>query len=86
MLPLYRAPHFTFRFAEDRLVGRFHLDGVEPGTPVSVFALDPATGERREPIAEAIADDGGWVNLAEPLVVRAGGGFVAAAGSRRCEE
>lgn len=43
MLPLYCDPHFAFRFAEDRLVGRFHLDGVEAGTPVTVFALDPAT-------------------------------------------
>ena len=86
VLPLYRDPHFIFRFAEDRLVGRFHLDGVESGTPVSVFALDPATGERREPIAEAVAGDGGWVDLSEPLVVRAGGGFVAVAGSPQSEE
>ena len=77
MLPLYRDPHFTFRFADDRLVGRFHLDGVEPGTPVSVFALDPATGERLGFIATAVAGAGGWVELSEPLVVRAGGGFVA---------
>jgi hypothetical protein len=86
MLPLYRDPHFTFRFAEDRLVGRFHLDGVEPGTPVSVFALAPATSERLEPIATAVAGDGGWVDLSEPLVVRAGGGFVAVAGSSRSGE
>lgn len=36
MLPLYRDPHFTFRFAEDRVIPRFHLDGGEPGTSVSV--------------------------------------------------
>jgi hypothetical protein len=77
MVPLHRDPHFTFRFAEDRLVGRFHLDGVEPGTPVSVFALDPVTGERLGLIAAAVAGDGGWVDLAEPLIVRVGGGFVA---------
>jgi hypothetical protein len=76
MLPLYRDPHFTFRFAEDRIIPRFHLDGVKPGTPVSVFALDPGTGEHRELLAEAVAGEGGWVDLAEPLVVRAGGGFV----------
>src|SRR5262245_42590892 len=35
MLPLYRDPHSTFRFAEDRRVGRFHFDGVEPGTHIS---------------------------------------------------
>jgi hypothetical protein len=86
MLPLYRDPHFTFRFAEDRLVGRFHLDGVEPGTPVPTFALDPATGERREPIAAVVAGDGGWVALPEALVVRSGGGFVAVAGSSRSGE
>ena len=82
MFPLYRDPHYTFRFAEDRLVGRFHLDGVEPGTPVSVFALDPATAERLGLLAEAVAGDGGWVNLSEPLVVRTGGGFVAVSSSR----
>ncbi len=86
MLPLYRDPHFTFRFAEDRLVGRFHLDGVTAGTPVSVFGLDPATGGCRELIAEAVVGDGGWVDLSEALVIRAGGGFVAVAGSPRPEE
>ncbi len=25
MLPLYRDPHDTFRFADDRLIPRFHL-------------------------------------------------------------
>lgn len=77
MLPLYRDPHFTFRFAEDRLVRRSHLDGVEPGTPVSVFAIDPVTGERLELVPTAVAGEGGWVNLSESLVVRAGSGFVA---------
>ena len=46
MLPLYEDPHFTFRFADDRIIPRFHLEGVEPGRPVSVFAIDPATGAR----------------------------------------
>lgn len=82
MLPLHRDPHFTFRFAENRLIDRFHLDGVEPGTPVSVFTLDFATGEGLELIATAVSGDGGWVNLSEPLVVRAGGGFVAVPGFR----
>jgi hypothetical protein len=77
MLPLYRDPHFTFRFAEGRIIPRFHLDGVEPGTPVSVYVLDPTTGERLGLIAEAVAGGEGWVDLAEPLVVLAGGGFVA---------
>ena len=29
MLPLYHDLHFTFRFADDRLIPRFHLEGVE---------------------------------------------------------
>jgi hypothetical protein len=86
MVPLYCDPHFTFRFADDRLVPRFHLDGVEPGTPVSVFAIDPESGERQGLIAAAVAGDGGWVDLAEPLIVRSGGGFVAVPASPRLRE
>jgi hypothetical protein len=85
MIPLHRDPHFTFRFADDRLIPRFHLEGVEPGTPVSVFAIDPESGERLGLIAAAVAGDGGWVDLPEPLVVRAGSGFVAVPGSPRLE-
>jgi hypothetical protein len=77
MLPLYRDPHFTFRFADDRIIPRFHLEGVQAGRRVFVFRLDPATGERLGLIAEATVGDGGWVGLAEPIVVRAGGAFVA---------
>lgn len=75
MTPLHRDPHFTFRFDDDRLIPRFHLDGIAPGTRVTVFALDP--GNRHGVLAKATAGDGGWVDLPEPLVVRAGGGFVA---------
>ena len=46
MLPLYEDPHFTFRFAEDRIIPRFHLEGVEAGRRVSVFKIDPDTNER----------------------------------------
>ena len=77
MLPLYHDPHFTFRFADDRTVPRFHLEGVEAGRRVSVFKIDPGTGERLGLIASATAGEGGWVDLAEPIMVRAGGGFVA---------
>ena len=59
MLPLYHDPHFTFRFADDRIIPRFHLEGVEAGRRVAVFRIDPATGVR--------------LGLPEPLVVRAGG-------------
>jgi hypothetical protein len=27
MLPLYEDPCFTFRFADDRIIPRFHLEG-----------------------------------------------------------
>ena len=77
MLPLYQDPHYTFRFADDRIIPRFHLEGVEAGRRVSVFNLDPATGERLGLIATGTVGDGGWVDLHEPFVVRAGGGFVA---------
>ena len=46
MLPLYKDAWFTFRFADDRLIPRFHLDGVEPGRGVLVFKIDPDTGKR----------------------------------------
>src|SRR5262245_60294050 len=39
MLPLYHDPHFTFRFADDRLIPRFHLDGVEAGRRVAVYRI-----------------------------------------------
>ena len=78
ILPLYHDPHFTFRFADDRLVPRFHLEGVETGRRVSVFKLDPATGKLLDLIATGTVGDGGWVDLSEAIVVRAGEGFVAA--------
>lgn len=70
MIPLHRDRAFTFRFADDRLIPRFHLDGVAEGCRVSVFRLDGS------PLATAVAGFGGWVTLAEALVVRAGDGFV----------
>jgi hypothetical protein len=76
MIPLHRDPHFTFRFDDGRIIARFHLDGVEPGTRVSVFATGPASGDRLGLLATAVVGDGGWVDLPEPLVVRAGNGFV----------
>ena len=77
MTPLYRDPHFTVRFADDRLVPRFHLEGVEAGRRVSVFRIDPATGVRLGLLTTGVAGDGGWVDVQEPLVVRAGEAFVA---------
>jgi hypothetical protein len=77
MVPLYRDRHFTFRFADDRIVPRFHLEGVGAGRPISIFKLDAASNERLGLIATATVGGGGWVDLPEPIIVRAGGGFVA---------
>jgi hypothetical protein len=77
MLPLYRDPWFTFRFADDRLVLRFHLDGEQAGPRVSVFKIDPATGDRLRLLATATVGEGGWVDLPMPIAVRAGDAFIA---------
>ena len=77
MLPLYHDPHFTFRFADDRLIPRIHLRGVEAGRRVSVFRIDPGTQERLGLLAMATVGEGGWVDLPEPIIMRAGEGFIA---------
>ena len=77
MLPLYEDPHFTFRFADDRLISRFHLEGVEAGRQVSVFKIDPGNGEQVGLLAMATVGAGGWVDLAEPIIVKAGDAFLA---------
>ena len=41
MLPLYHDLHFTFRFADDRIIDRFQLEGVEAGTKVEIQKTDP---------------------------------------------
>jgi hypothetical protein len=80
MIPLHEDPHFTFRFAEDRIIPRFHLEGVEGGRRIKVFKIDPATGERLGLLATATVGDGGWVDLPEPIIVRAGDAFIAVPG------
>ena len=77
MIPLHRDPWFTFRFADDRIIPRFHLEGVEAGRRVAVFKVDPGTGERLALLATANVGEGGWVALAEPIIVRAGEAFIA---------
>lgn len=77
MRPLYEDPHFTFRFADDRIIPRFHLEGVGGGRRVSVFKTDPDTGERLGLLTTATVGEGGWVDLAEPIIVRAGDAFIA---------
>jgi hypothetical protein len=77
MLPLYQDDWFTFRFAEDRRIPRFHLEGVEPGRQVKVFKVDPGSGERLGLLTTGTVGQGGWLELPEPIVVHAGDGFVA---------
>jgi hypothetical protein len=77
MLPLYQDPWFTFRFAEDRIIPRFHLEGIPPGSHVSVIKTDPESGERLGLLATATVGDGGWVDLPQPIIVRAGESFIA---------
>jgi hypothetical protein len=58
-------------------VPRFHLDSVGAGHLVAVYAIDSTSGRQTDLLAEAVVGEGGWVDLPEPLVVRAGGRFVA---------
>jgi hypothetical protein len=76
-LPLHHDPHFIFRFAEDRIIPRFHLEGVEVGRRVAVHKIDPGSGERLGLLATACVGEGGWVDLPEPITVRAGEEFIA---------
>lgn len=77
MLPLYRHPHFTFHFAEGRVIPRFHLDGIGVGRRVAVFKIDSESGERLEILAEVVVREDGWVDLAEPIIVQAEDTFIA---------
>jgi hypothetical protein len=77
MLPLHQDAWFTFRFADDRIIPRFHLEGVEAGRRISVFRIDPGTGERLGLLATASVGVDGWVDLAEPIKIWAGDAFIA---------
>jgi hypothetical protein len=77
MTMLYQDPHFTFRFADDRIIPRFHLEGIEAGRRLSVFKIDPGTSERIGLLAMATVGEGGWVDLVKPIIVRAGEAFIA---------
>jgi hypothetical protein len=83
VIPLYQDLHFTFRFADDRIIPRFHLEGVEAGRRVSVFKIDPITNERLGLLATGIVGEGGWVDLQEPIIVKAGEAFIAVPESNR---
>ena len=77
MTSLHQDPHFTFRFADDRIIPRFRLEGVASGRQVSVFKIDAQTQDRLGLLATAIAGDDGWVDLPVPIIVRAGEAFIA---------
>lgn len=80
MIPLHQDPCFTFRFADHRIIPRFHLEGVPAGRLVSVFKIDPHSGEQLGLLATATMGEGGWVDLAEPITVVAGDAFIAIPG------
>jgi hypothetical protein len=82
MLPLYEDPCFTFYFADARVIPRFHLEGVAVGWRISIFKIDPTTGERLGLLAIATVGEGGWVELTQPVIVRAGDAFIAVPDSR----
>ena len=62
MLPLYEEPCFTFRFAGDRIIPRFHLEGMGAGPQISVLKINFGTGERLGLLATGAVGDGGWVD------------------------
>ena len=82
MIPLQHDPHFTFRFADSRIIPRIHLEGIEPGRSVKVYAL-LATGEPGTLLAEGTVGDGGWVELSRSIIVHAGDAFLAVPGELR---
>lgn len=77
MRSLYEDPWYTFRFVDDRIVPRFHVEGVTNGRRIAVHRIDAATGERLALLAVATVGEDGWVELPEPIVVRAGEAFIA---------
>jgi hypothetical protein len=76
VIPLHQDPFFTFRFAEARLIPRFHLEGVPSGRQVQVYWANPETLEPDDLLATAVVGEAGWVELPQPIVVRAGDVFV----------
>jgi hypothetical protein len=75
--PSTTAPGFTFRFADDRIIPRLHLEGVPLGSQISVIKIDPETGQRLNLLTTATVGANGWVELPESIIVRAGEAFIA---------
>jgi hypothetical protein len=63
-----------------RLIPRFHLDELEAGRCISVYKIDPESGEQLRMLASARVGEDGWVGIPEPITVWAGGAFVAVLG------
>src|SRR5262245_10118587 len=62
-MTLYEDSGFTVRFADDRIIPHFRLEGVEARRRVEVFRIDLGTGEglglrRQQPCAKAA----GWTS------------------------
>ena len=74
---LYQDPWFTFRFTEDRLIPRFHLEGVQPGRLVRSSRSTLLRVSGFGLLATATVGEDGWVDLTEPIIVRAGEAFIA---------
>jgi hypothetical protein len=55
---------------------------VQAGRQVSVFKIDPGTGERLELLATATVGADGWVEVGEPIRVHAGEAFIVVAKSQ----
>jgi uncharacterized protein len=77
MLLLHQDPWFTFRFADDRIIPRFHVESVPPGSHISVIRINPETGERLGLLTTATVGNGGWVDLPQPITMKVGEGFIA---------
>jgi len=75
VIPLHHETDFTFRFAEPRVVGRFHLDGVALGTAVAVRRLASPGDVVGILLATAAVGAGGWVTVEPALRVDAANGF-----------
>ncbi len=78
MSSLYEDPWFTFHFADNRIISRFHLESIAVGRGISVFKIDPKSGARLGLLAKGRVGKGGWVDLIEPIVMHAGEAFIAA--------
>jgi hypothetical protein len=80
MIPLYEDDCFTFYFADNRVIPRFHLQGVAPGRSISVYKIDPDSRARLDLMSTGLTGEGGWVDLTEPIIMRAGEAFIAVPG------